>query len=121
MINKRAKKKTLSLLNSLKRLPPDAIKHLIDHLTDESIDEICECIYNVINVDLKLNKKTKHKLKKHIHKNCSKNRLKCIINKKQPISKRRRALSMEGGFGGLGLLLSTAIPFLTNLIFGKKE
>lgn len=121
MINKKEKKKTLTLLQSLKRLPPNDIKNLIDHLSDESIDDICECIYNVINVDLKLNKKTKHKLKKHIHKNCSKHRLKCIMNKSKDISKRRKALSMEGGFGGLGLLLSTAIPFLTNLIFGKKE
>lgn len=119
MINEKEKQKLISLLQSLNKLSPDAIKTLISHLSDDSIDSLCECVYNVINVDLKLNKKLKKKLVKHINKKCCKKRLKCIMNKKHNISKRRKALSMEGGFGGLGLLLSTAIPLLTSL-FTKK-
>ena len=119
MSNKNEKKKLITLLQSLKKLSPDAIKTVINHLSDDSIDSLCECVYNVINVDLKLNKNLKRKIIKHISKKCSKHRLKCIMNKKHNISKRRKALSMEGGFGGLGLLLSTAIPFLTSL-FTKK-
>jgi uncharacterized membrane protein len=119
MNNKKDKLKLLSLLQSLKKMSPDAAKTVINHLSDDSVDSLCECVYNVINVDLKLNKRLKQKLIRHIQKKCSTHRLKCIMNKKQHISKRRKALSMEGGFGGLGLLLSTAIPFLTSL-FTKK-
>lgn len=119
MTNKKEKQKIMTLLQSLNKLSPDAIKTVINHLSDESVDSLCECVYNVINVDLKMNKKLKKKLVKHINKKCSKHRLKCIMNKKHNISKRRKALSMEGGFGGLGLLLSAAIPFLTSL-FTKK-
>jgi len=118
-INKKEKKKFLPLLKIIQKLPKEHVQHLINYLSDEAIDNICECVYNVVNVDLNLSKEKKKKLKKCIHKECSVNRLKCIMNKSQQISKRRKALSMEGK--GLGLLLSAAIPFLTNLIFGKKN
>lgn len=89
----------------------------INKADDDLINDLCECVFNVINTDLKFKKKKKTCLKQHIHKNCSKVRLKKIMNKKIPLSKRRAALKQEGR--GLPFLLASAIPFLTSLFMGK--
>jgi len=112
-------KETYDLVTSLKKIPKNLLPNIIRHLSDHSIDGVCECIYNVIHTDLKLNPRKKNQLKKCLREKCSKSRIKKIMNKNTPISKRRKALSMEGQ--GLGLLLSAAIPFLSNLIFGRKN
>jgi hypothetical protein len=116
---RREKKQHLNLIKSLSKTKKQHLPHIIEHLSDNSIDKLCECLYNVIYSDLKLSKGKKNQIKKCLKNECSITRLKKITNKKVPLSKRRLALSMEGR--GLGLLLSAAIPFLTNLIFGKKN
>jgi hypothetical protein len=39
--------------------------------------------------------------------------------KKQPVSKRRKALSQEGQ--GIGLILGTVIPYLAKLIYDRAN
>ena len=117
MINE--KKKYIPLLNVLKKLNPKDLNAVLDNLQDGAIDNICECTYNVLFTDLKLTGKKKSQLKRFLKKNCSIHRLKKISSKKVPISKRRLALKQEGK--GLPMLLATAIPFLVDLIFGKKK
>lgn len=119
MNDKRKIKEVYNLIQNLRKIPGNNLSFIIENLSDHSIDNICECVYNIIHTDLKLSKRKKNQLKKCIKENCSIPRLKKISNKKIAISKRRKALSMEGK--GLGLLLSAAIPFLTNLIFGKRN
>ena len=52
-------KKNLPLYESLKKLPKEALKHVIEHLDDDSIDAICECVYNVVHTNLNMSKKKK--------------------------------------------------------------
>lgn len=105
--------KFLSLIKFARKLKPEELECFIDYLSDPAIEQMCECIYNVINTDLKLPRRKVGQLKKHIKTKCNSKRLKCISNKKVPIFKRRKALKQEGR--GLGLLLASAIPFLTSL------
>jgi hypothetical protein len=112
------KKKYIPLLNVLKKLKPKEIEGILDFLNDDAIDNICECVYNVIHTDLKLPSKKKSKLRNFIKSNCSVHRLNKISSKKEALFKRRKALKQEGK--GLPMILATAIPFLIDLIFGKK-
>lgn len=110
-------KKNQNIIHLLKLIQKQNNPNVFDFLNDEAIDCICECVFNVLYTDLKLPSYKKNKLKKFLKHNCSVHRLKKIASKKVPINKRRKALKMEGR--GLGLILASAIPFLTNLIFGK--
>ena len=112
------KRKYIPLLNTLKKLKPKEMSDIIDFLNDDAIENICECVYNVIHTDLKLPNKKKNKLKNFIKTNCSVHRIKKISQKKENIFKRRKALKQEGK--GLGMILATAIPFLIDLIAGRK-
>ena len=109
MISKNSSK----LLRQIKKMSSKEFSKFINKADDDTINDLCECIYNVINTDLRFNKRKKTCLKNHIHKNCSKIRLRKIMNKKIPLSKRRSALKQEGR--GLPFLLASVIPFLTSL------
>lgn len=106
-------KKNLPLYESLKKLPKEALKHVIEHLDDDSIDAICECVYNVVHTNLNMSKKKKSTLKKNLHAHCCLKNLKRISNSKLSVSKRRKALMQEGQ--GIGLILSAIVPLLTKL------
>lgn len=108
---------TIKTLKRIKKMSGAEFSKFINKADDDLINDLCECVFNVINTDLKFKKKKKTCLKQHIHKNCSKVRLKKIMNKKIPLSKRRTALKQEGR--GLPFLLASAIPFLTSLFMGK--
>lgn len=111
-------KKYLPILKVINKLNADDLNALIDILDDDCVDTICECIYNVIyNSDLNLSSKKKRELKKVIKNNCSVDQLKVVTNKRQAISKRRKALKSQAR--GIPMLLASAIPFLINLFTGK--
>jgi putative N-acetylmannosamine-6-phosphate epimerase len=112
-------KDKLKLYTSLHKLKPDVLSDVIQHLDENSIDDICECVYNVIHTDLSLSPRAKKKLKKHLKQKCSRKNLKIITMKKQPVSKRRKALSQEGQ--GIGLILGTVIPYLAKLIYDRAN
>jgi hypothetical protein len=112
------KKKYIPLLNVLKKLNGKDLSDVVEFLNDDAIDNICECVYNVINTDLNLSSKKKSNLKKFIRSNCNIHRLKKISSKRESIFKRRRALKQEGR--GLPMIIAAAVPFLIDLIFGKK-
>lgn len=104
---------TIKILKRVKKMTSKEFSKFIKDADDDVINDLCECVFNVINTDLRFKKKKKTCLKQHIHQNCSKLRLKKIMNKKIPLSKRRSALTQEGR--GLPFLLASAIPFLTSL------
>lgn len=113
------KKKMVHLIKVLSQTKPADLNKILSYLSDDAINDICECIYNVIYTDLKLSARKKSHLRKCIKSNCSMHKkIKTITSKKEPIFKRRKALNQVGGF--LPLLLGTALPFLVDLIFGKK-
>jgi hypothetical protein len=116
-MKKSNKKSLFPLVKIISKMKPDDIPGVIDLLSNEGVNGICECVYNVIFNDLKLSSKKKSALKKKIKNKCSLEKLKVVVGK-QPISKRRDYLKQEAG--GLPFILATAIPFLANLIFGKK-
>ena len=112
------KKKHLQLMEIIRDTKKDKVCSLIDHLDDNSIDNICECMYNIIHTDLHLPKTKKTKLKNLIKNHCPTHHLNKITKQSIPVSNRRRALKQVGGF--LPMILATAIPFLADLIFGRK-
>jgi hypothetical protein len=107
----------ITILKRIKKMSKKDFSKFVRKADDGLIDDLCECVYNVINTDLNFKKRKKTCLKQHIHKNCSKIRLKKIMNKKLPLSKRRTALKQEGR--GIPFLLASAIPFLTSLFMKK--
>jgi hypothetical protein len=114
----KANKKIVPLIDTLHRLNPKDLTHVLKHLKEKEIDMICECVYNVINTPLNLSKRKKCNLKRYLKKHCCKRRLQTITNKKVNFEKRKKALQQEGK--GLGMILATALPFLFNLFSPKK-
>lgn len=105
------KKKYLNLLKVLKKLKPLERSQLIQYLKSDAAEFLCECVHNVLYTDLGI--KNKSKIKNKIKNQCSVHRLKTIANKSKPLSAKVKALSQEGG--GIGLILSAALPFLMNM------
>jgi len=103
----------IKVLKKIKKMKMKEFSKFVRGSDDSMINDLCECVFNVINTDLNFKPRKKTCLKKHIHKNCSKIRLKKIMNKRIPLSKRKTALAQEGR--GLPFLLASAIPFLTSL------
>ena len=117
------KNKHLSLLKLIEQLKSkkgggDHVSVLLDRLDDTSIDEICECMYNILHTDLNLPTAKKTQLKKLIKQHCPIHHLTKVTKKSVPVSNRRKHLKQIGG--GLPMILATAIPFLVDLLFGKK-
>lgn len=104
-------KDKFALYESITKVPDNLKHHIIKHLDDNSIDDICECLYNVVFTDLNLSKQKKDFLKNHIKKSIPS--IKRITNKNVSVSKRRHALTQHGS--GLGIILSTILPFLSKL------
>lgn len=109
----------LKLYKALKGLKPDVLSEIIQHLNENSIDALCECVYNVIHTDLSLSPKIKSMLRKKLKSKCSQKNLSSITSKKVSVSKRKQALSQEGA--GIGIILSTIVPLLANLLFNRKK
>jgi len=107
------RKGIVDLLKMVKKMSPNEFSHFIDSLSDNAVDDICECVHNVVNTNLNFDRKKIKHLKGHIKKNCCVRRIKTIVNKKTPLSKRRKALKMEGK--GLPMLLASVVPFLISL------
>lgn len=114
-------KSLLTLLKICSKLKPDQLESVFDTISDNTIDKLCECVFNVIHsehVCAKLPKGKVTKLKKHIKANCNVKNIKRITDRKVSISKRRKLMKQEGK--GLGLILSSVIPFLTSLFMPKS-
>lgn len=100
-----------ALYQSITKVPDSLKHHILKHLDDSSIDDICECLYNIVFTDLNLSKQKKQFLKNHIQKSLP--NIKKITNRNVSVSKRRHALIQHGS--GLGIILSTILPFLAKL------
>ena len=61
-------KKNVKLIDTLHRLDPSHLSHIIKHLNKNEIDMICECVYNVINTPLNLSSKKKCNLRRYLKK-----------------------------------------------------
>jgi len=112
------KKSHLALMKLIQSTKGENVDVLIDHIDDKSVDNICECIFNVIHTDLNLPKGKKTHLKKLIKNHCPIHHLNKITKKTVPVSNRRKHLKQIGR--GLPMLFATVLPFIADLIFGKK-
>jgi hypothetical protein len=111
----KSRKKYLDLVRVISKLKPDDRSCLIPYLKTDSLEFLCECVHNVLYTDIGI--RNKSKIKNKLKKQCSVHRLKTIASKSISLSAKAKALSQEGK--GLGLILSTALPFLLNL-FSRK-
>lgn len=116
---KNVKKEKLKLYKALNGLKPDVLSGIIEHLNENSVNALCECVYNVIHTDLSLTPKVKSNLRKKLKSKCNEKNLKSITSKNVSVSKRKKALSQEGT--GIGIILSTIVPLLANLLFNRKK
>lgn len=112
-------KDKIKLYKALNGLKPDVLSEIIQHLNENSVDALCECVYNVIHTDLSLSPKVKSMLRKKLKTKCKEKNLNSITSKKVSVSKRKLALSQEGT--GIGIILSTIVPLLANLLFNRKK
>jgi hypothetical protein len=99
----------LKLINKSK-LPDREI--ILNHLNDRGIHFICEIIHNIINNKLPLTKKQEIQIRKKLI-----NKKKCyryLSKKKNNLAKKRKIINQNGA--GIGLLLSTALPFAIQLL-----
>jgi len=87
---------------------------LLKHLSNDAINFLCEIIFNIINLKVPLSKKTINSLRIGLNKNKS-----CFrtLSKKDLNIRKRRILIRQNG-NGIGLILSAAIPIITQLIKG---
>ena len=105
----------LQLIKILNKLRPEERELIIYFLDEKGIDVLCEAVTNVFFNDLKANKKRKNILYERF-KNKQKSISK-ISDRRLPYKSRKKLLVQEGG--SLGLILTTALPFLVNLLFSK--
>lgn len=108
--------KSFFLLSLMKRLKPNEREQILHHLSDKAVDILSECVYNIVKGN-KLNEKQYKRLKKKLY--ARKHNLRLISNNNITASRRRKALSQEGG--ALGTILATAIPIITSLISGLSK
>ena len=96
-------------LHVLKGAAPKLRKAIILNGGKQLVNSICECVLNVLNGNVKLSECVKRKLRKH------KNVLRKVVDKRVPLSGKKKAIVQRGGF--LLPLLSAVLPALATLIF----
>jgi hypothetical protein len=109
-------RKVLPFLQVLKQLRPGQRSILLSHLDNESCEMVYEAVANVLK-NPKVTPAKRRQLKKALapHKKC----LRSLVSKKRSSGLKRKDLASVGGFP-LGLVLSTAIPLLLNMLTGSK-
>ena len=111
--------KKLDFVKALNKLTPTERKTLIELLGDEAIDTICETIANICYNSNNQIKKKKRKLLCNAFKKKEKD-IEKLSNRSIDVAKRRKILNKSQIGAGLGLVLSAALPLLSNLLFGHS-
>jgi len=96
-------------LHVLKDAVPKLRKAIVLNGDKRLVNSICECVLNVLNGNVDLSSCVKRKLSKH------KNVLRKVVDKRFPLSGKKKAIAQRGGF--LLPLLSAVLPALATLIF----
>ena len=108
----------LKLLGILKKIKISERPHLLKYLNEDGVDILCECYKNIIFNDLKLKPKVKKNLRKNL---IGKEREIRLLANKRISNKRRKKVIIQQGGNPLGLILTTVIPILTDILFGFKR
>ena len=117
MTKKTAVLKKLELITILKRINNKDRPDVIKYLNKDGIDIVCETVHNILFNNINLNNRKKKKLKKLL---INKRRdMESIADHKKSYNRRQSLLRQHGG-NPLALILGTALPFLTNLLFRGK-
>ena len=109
--------KKLELLKVLKKINNKDRPTIIKYLDDRGVDLVCECVQNILFNNVGLNLKEKKRLRSTLNKR--QKAMKNIANKSNSFKRRRSLLNHHGG-NPLALILSTALPLLTDLLFRRK-
>ncbi len=112
-----AKQCGLPLLKSLVKLDANELRTMLSYVDDNCIDNLCEILYNLLYAKLPMTTQRKARIRKIVEHH--KNTYHYVTSKKNSVKRRRHHLQQQTG-GSLTLLLATALPLLTSLIFGKK-
>lgn len=90
---------------------------LLENMNSKTFNIVCECLHNLQhNHSDYINEQQKHVLQSKIKKG-DKLIIRKILNKKEPLHKKRHKAVQAGG--SLALIMATLIPVLGKLIFGK--
>ena len=116
---KSVNKKQLNFLKMMNKLDTNDFKEIAPLLQAKHINLICSVCSNVLfsKFGAKLPKSKAKKLRMLTLPR--KHRYMSLANRNIPLKQKRKIISQEGR--GLGLLLSTAIPFIANLISGFSK
>jgi hypothetical protein len=116
------KKKLRQILPLLKTLqgvkPQDNRSVLLSHLDDEACEAMYETLYNVM-ANEKIGPATRKKLRKKLWAHQEPMNFLTKNGKRYSPKLKRKKLAAMGG-NPLGLILSAAIPFITDLLLGKR-
>ena len=109
-MSQRVKKNVESLLY-LSKAKPNIVKTIIQHADRDLLNALFECALNVLKGHVTLTKYQKTKLKPY----CK--HLRCLVDKKQTIKKKRSVLQ-TGGFlpALLGPLASVLVPLIGKVL-----
>jgi len=95
-------------LHALKDAKPKLRKAIISNCDKELIHTISECALNVLRGNVNLSDCQKKRLRKF------KGSLKTVIDKRVPLSRKKRLINQRGGF--LIPLISAVLPTLASII-----
>lgn len=91
-------------ISSLKKKDRDSY---LKQCSDKNIHIICECIFNILSGECGKKVKNNNRLRKPLKK---------ILKTGLKMKEKRKLLTDQHGSGIFSLILSTAIPFLINLL-----
>jgi hypothetical protein len=107
------KQSSYHILRVLKAACPKLRTGIISNCDKGLVNDICECILNVLKRNINLTACSKRKLKKY------KTVIRTLIDKRSPLSTKKRLIIQKGGF--LLPLLTAVLQILANLIFRKAS
>ena len=108
----------LEFLRLLKKLKRTERLCLLNYLNDNGFNIICSCFHNVLFEDWNLKPYTKNRLRTLLK--GKENHMRSLVKKSNSVKKRKKLIHQYGSNPILGVILSTAIPILTSLLFSKK-
>jgi geranylgeranyl pyrophosphate synthase len=115
-MQKRKLKQTYPVIKLLTQLKPEHQKLLFEHLNDNVCSSVVDCVKNGL-----YNKKVPAKSREFIKEKLSahKEAIRKIVRPNISRTTRRKRLVQSGGF--LGVLLSTVLPILAEVLFNQLK
>ena len=110
-------RKKYNFLHDVVRLSKKDRQKYLSECSKENIDEICEAVYNILKGHCPMKSKTGSKKL-----SCIEKELKKVVNPRSKLGLKRKILTnSQTGDGIFSIIASTVLPFLANLLSGKRR